>query len=330
MVPNRVDLAPVGVENDVGLVPDAQPYRCRSTPTVYWACQGNAPFRLSLNMTNSHPAGSSQSCSCSACEEVLREHARARGRREACGTSTPLVPVSEVRAHLKWLSKCGIGWEQVAEAAGIGRTTVADIAYPSGSRRGVTVRVADAVFAVAPTLDNSAPGAHVPSAGTARRLQALMLQGWDLRTIQEFLGVSALGRVLTRDTVTVRVALLVRSFYDTHWHRRPVADSPTKRTVVARTVLRAQAEGFLPALAWDEDAIDDPCAEPDRTRVRSNPSAQVHIYLEDLEFLANHGASWNEVERRLGACRNSLETVCRRATRTDVLSKITSNRWVAA
>ncbi|KAB7740912.1 hypothetical protein GA707_18620 [Nostocoides sp. F2B08] len=46
--------------------------------------------------------------------------------------------------------------------------------------------------------------------------------------------------------------------------------------------------------------------------------------------LATQGATWLELEHRVGACRNSIEVALTRAGRTELIGRITSNRWVAA
>lgn len=156
-----------------------------------------------------------------------------------------------------------------------------------------------------------------------------MLAGHTLTAVQDATGASALGRVRTRDTVTARIARLVRDYYDTHWNLTPTAATSAAATLIARTIARAERDGFLPALAWDDDLIDDPSAVADVTAVRP-PEKGVRIHLEDIEDLARYGATWAEAERRTGARRNSIEVACGRAGRPDLVARITSNRWVAA
>ena len=180
-----------------------------------------------------------------------------------------------------------------------------------------------------PTLDNAAAGALIDAAGTQRRLQALMLAGHTLTTIQAATGTSALGRVLVRDTVTARIARLVRDYYDAHWDHVPTGQTPHAAGLIARTQTRARREGFLPALAWDDDTIDDPTAVGEDGSVRG-PDTAVRIHLEDVEDLARFGATWPEVEHRIGACRNSIEVACGRADRRDLVARISSHRRVAA
>ncbi len=268
-------------------------------------------------------------CRCVPCTRAAREYEQTRYRLRAYGLLPQLVDVDDLAMHLAWLSGYGIGWEQVAALAGLARSTVSAILYPDHHRRGVTPRVAGAILAILPTMDNAAAAALIDATGTQRRLGALMLQGHTLTAIQLELGLSALGRVLTRDRVTARVARAVRDYYDTHWAIPAAPATAHEAGVIARTIARATADGYLPAMAWDDDQIDDPTSAPDPTTVRA-PDVGVRIHLDDVEFLAAHGATWAEVETRTDACRNSIEVACGRADRRDLVARITSNRRVAA
>jgi hypothetical protein len=269
-------------------------------------------------------------CHCVPCTAASRDYGRARYRLRGYGLLPQLTPVDELATHLAWLSSHGIGWEQVATLTGVGRSTVSAILYPRTRRRGVTPRVAEQILAVLPTLDNAADAALIDAAGTQRRLGALMLQGHTLTAIQNELAVTALGRVLTRDRVTARVARQVRDYNERNWNRRPNPVTPREAAVIGRTIARAAAAGYLPAMAWDDDLIDDPTAAPAVDAVRRPPPAGRLVHLDDVEFLARHGATWEQVEARTGARRNSIEKSCGRANRHDLVARITSNRRVAA
>lgn len=341
--PASLVLSSAGVGNNIGLVPDARPRGCSGSGlaphrhSLLAACTflqvtAPSPQEVKPPMGLIHGTISTyvnRRCRCPECAAASRAYCRERYRRSALGLVVELVDVEQVRTHLKWLSSHGIGWEQVAQLADVGRGTVWDLLHPAGPRRGVTPRVANAIFGVLPTLNNAADGALVDAAGTQRRLQALMLNGHTLVAIQLATSTSALGRVLTRDTVTARIARLVRAYYDCNWDRPPIVNTTHEAGLVARTRARARRDGYLPALAWDDDTMDDPTAIPEAGAVRP-PDAGVRIHLEDVEDLALFGAGWAEVEHRIGTCRNSIEVACGRAGRRDLSARITSNRRVAA
>ena len=267
-------------------------------------------------------------CRCIPCVTAYRRYARDRTRLRAYGRLPQMVNAAEVIDHLRWLASHGVGWERAATLAGLPRSTVSSILYKAG-RRTVTPRVAHAILAVVPTMDTAAPAALIDAVGTRRRLGSLMLRGHTLTAMARAAGVPDLRRVLTRDQVTARTARAVRGLYDHWWASPAIAVTADEAGIIARTVARAQADGFLPAMAWDDDLLDDPTAEPDLTRIRP-PTSHSRIYLEDLEFLASHGATWEEVTERTGTVRNSVEIACARAGRADLARRISSNRRVAA
>lgn len=268
-------------------------------------------------------------CRCPLCSAASRDYACDRYRQRAYGRIPALVPVAEVADHLRWLSLHGIGWERAADLTGLAHSTVSAILYPYRRRRGITPRVAQLILDLLPTMDNAAAAALISAAGTQRRLGALMLQGHTLTAIQFAAGRTDLGRVLTRDQVTAATARAVRDYYDLHWSTPAIPTSAHAAGIIARTIARAEAAGYLPALVWDDERLDDPTATPDRTRLRTS-TPRTRIHLEDIEFLARHGATWDEIQDRTGAIRNSVEVACDRAGRKDLVARITSNRRVAA
>ncbi len=268
-------------------------------------------------------------CHCASCTGAAREYGRRRARLRAYGRLEELVPLETVATHIKWLAAQGLGSRQIAHLANVSRPTVDEITSPSGPRRGVTPRVASAILAVLPGLDSCADNALVPAAGTQRRLQALMVLGWPLAEIQRATAAAALHKCMTRAQVTARLARAVRDFYDTNWDRDPATRPHIPAASITRTQSRAARAGWLPPLAWDDDTIDDPSSTPDPGALRPT-GAGVRVYLEDVEFLAHQGATWEEIEARTGACRNSIEISCGRADRRDLVARITSNRRVAA
>lgn len=332
-------LSSAGVGNRAGLVPGAPtPRMCGFTSDSVTATKRSAPSsgistRLeggtSMTLHGVLTTYVNQGCRCRPCSSASSEYGRRRARLRAYGQIDPLIPVETVATHIAWLSTQGVGWERVATLAGVGRTTISQIIYPSRNRRGVTPRISAAVMAILPTLDDLADYALTTAAGTQRRLQALMALGWSLTEIQRSTGMTALGRCLTRDLITARAARAVRGFYDTHWDITPRSCDLHAQAVIERTRARAVSAGWLPPLAWDDDAIDDPAAAPPAAALRRvNSSHRIHV--DDVGELTEQGATWAELERRIGACRNSIEVALIRAGRGELIGRITSNRWVAA
>jgi hypothetical protein len=99
----------------------------------------------------------------------------------------------------------------------------------------------------------------VDATGSRRRIQALAALGWPYRRIAEVGGFeSAQVYTLTRATVVHKdTAAKVAAVYDRLSMQVPRPSSSTTRARKA-----AARKGWLPPLAWDDETIDDPAAEP--------------------------------------------------------------------
>jgi len=99
------------------------------------------------------------------------------------------------------------------------------------------------------------PSAYVDMIGTRRRIEALRAIGWPTEIIAaEALGWSRALRDLPRGPLVLRTtADKIRAFYDTH----SMTLGPSTRTRA-----HAARAGWAPPLAWDDDEIDDPQAQP--------------------------------------------------------------------
>lgn len=153
--------------------------------------------------------------------------------------------------------------------------------------------------------------------GTQRRIQALMWNGWPVARLAARLGCSrnVLHLKLTRNkTVSVTVAAQVRALYDELWDQQAPAGTPDERRAAARARRYAREHGFVPAMAWDDDEIDDPAAVPadgwERSRAR-----RWGILAEEAADLLSLGAGLDHAAERLGVSRSTLSTTLARARR---------------
>lgn len=154
------------------------------------------------------------------------------------------------RQHLKGLVEVGMTYPAIAKRAGINEDTIYMLV--SGRVRRVTEPVESAILGVQPC---PSPTGLISSAGTLRRIHALMAIGWSHDEISAHCGMST--KVLAnsrRPRVTVRVATAVRVTYD------ELSMTPGPNRV---TESRAARLGYAPPLAWDDETIDDPDAQPD-------------------------------------------------------------------
>jgi hypothetical protein len=103
----------------------------------------------------------------------------------------------------------------------------------------------------------------VPAAGTARRLEALALNGWSAPMLAALLGTNptVLQRCRTQQRITAAKAARIADLYEQLWDVPAPTDTPGRRIAVPRTVREAQRRGYRPAMAWDDESIDDPAVE---------------------------------------------------------------------
>jgi len=138
---------------------------------------------------------------------------------------------------------------QIEAASGVSHDTIKQLLV--GQRR-IARSTAVRLLAVELRLEGRA---LVDGAGTRRRLQALLRAGWSHPAMQAATGVSTkmLVRQNVTGMVTADVAERVRVVFDA------LSMRPGPSPITAR---RAAALGYLPPLAWDDDTIDDPTAQP--------------------------------------------------------------------
>jgi hypothetical protein len=268
--------------------------------------------------------GKGPGCRCAECSAANRAVGNQRSRAILYGRWQPYVDAGPVREHLRALAEAGIGHRRVGELAGVSPGSLSKILYGGPGNRPPSKRVrpqtAAAILAVRPAPEQLAPSALVDITGTRRRAQALAATGWSQARLARELGLTAANfcAMLRRDQVTAATARAVGELYDRLWNRPPPEHDQRTRIAVARARNRAEREGWAPPLAWDDDQIDDPGAEPaegwKRPARRTRPSAEL---AEDAEeVMRREGYTREHAAVRLGVSLGALEralNVTRRA-----------------
>lgn len=200
----------------------------------------------------------------------------ARHRRRAIknGTLRPsLVDAEAVRTHVRYLQQHGLSATSIASAAGISPYTIwylfnGDPRRNRPPARQTTATIAELLLAVQPHAVIPAVG-YLNSTGTQRRLQALIALGWSAQQIDTRLGVP-FGRtheILLAPRVKGRTARAVRALYASLSESTPDGD----KAGITRARNWAARQGWAPPIAWDDDTIDDPTAEPAHLAPDSEP-----------------------------------------------------------
>jgi hypothetical protein len=89
--------------------------------------------------------------------------------------------------------------------------------------------------------------------GTRRRLHALIALGWPTAIIFAEAGMPKNSRIGRYPTVHIETAAKIKAVYE----RLSMTPGPSPRSRML-----ARKAGYLPPLAWDDDTIDDPNAQP--------------------------------------------------------------------
>lgn len=178
--------------------------------------------------------------------EVPYQRDRAAGRRR-------YLDASATRAHLAHFVEAGAPLKALARATGLSDTAVKAIL--DGDHTTVQATTAARVNRLTLTrLYSDQATGHLPRLGAARRVQALLAIGWRHQDLAAA-GATGTPRILNcpGHLVTATTWRQVRDVYD----QLCMTHGPS-----ATTRQTARARGYPPPLAWDDQTIDDPRAEP--------------------------------------------------------------------
>lgn len=244
-------------------------------------------------------------CDCEPCKLARRRTAKQAAHRRDRGLST-LVDATPARLHAQRLADAGMGRAEIARLADIDVVSITrllrgDMATMRRDRvariLGVTLR---------PVTEQTA--GLVPACGVVRRVEALACLGWSAAELlrRAGLGQHALETARRTGTCFASTRAAVAAAYDELWDQRPPETSSTIRT---RTI--AARRGYAPAMAWDDDDLDNPDARP-ATTGRHVPFALRESRIEDVRELLAHGEHPAMIAHRLGVKVHALAQTLRR------------------
>lgn len=211
----------------------------------------------------------SHKCACFECKDANRVRCYEYKKLVAYGRPTgTLVDARPVQIHLGDLVLAGLKPAAIAAAAGIDLSTVRNIMHRRIPRkRTKPLRIfpvtAEKLLAVSTDLTTVPDGHWIDSRGARRRLQALGLKGWAIQYLADRCDMDRhkLDRVLVSPRVFSSTNRAITLLFDELWDQEPPTETPIQRAVRTITMRRARAEGWLPALAWDDIDLDDISAD---------------------------------------------------------------------
>lgn len=238
---------------------------------------------------------------CKRCHRVARYRGLCDVHFKAVGHHG-FVPAQPTRDRIALLRSRGHSLRTLADRTGLTMPTLL-CQYDKVQRA-----TEQAVFAV-PIPKLGGPG-WIDATGARRRIQALGVIGWSQRELATRTGImhQHLNRIGTGRirTITGDTAATIAAVYDELWNR----PGPTNRS-------RADAarKGWLPPLAWDDDTIDDPKAQPDlgeRARVTFAERYEELRRLGERNEEAIAKRLWNSHRQAFGISPESVSDMCNR------------------
>lgn len=268
-------------------------------------------------------------CRCRPCTDASAAEERRRSRQKLYGRyDVGRVDAAPVRAHLIALMEYGIGLKRIAAIAGVSNATLGKVIYGDKTRNSpprerVERHVAEGVLAIKPSLDHLGKSVVVDSAGTIRRIQALVAIGWSQSRIGERIGMDPqnFNRTIRAPRVQAETARKVREVYEDLWDQTQTGHDQRSRISANRSRNYAAKQGWLPPLAWDDDTIDDPATKPAVFEETTLVHGEERI--EEIDFLIRTGCGQSEIITRMGFKNlKSLERFCHRYERGDIVHRV--------
>lgn len=212
-------------------------------------------------------------CRCPLCRHAQAAYVASRTRLIAYGRWQANVDAEPARQHVRALAAAGITERQIATRAGITHPVIRNLIHGAAGRtpsKKLRRENADRILAIPlPTTIDPTGTRRVDATGTRRRLQALTAAGWPLSNLARRCGI--LRRHLFDilhghvHAVTPRTEATIRRLYDRTWNQQPTPDQRVRPVDADTARAIAARHRWAPALAWDDDHIDDPQAVPDWT-----------------------------------------------------------------
>lgn len=163
----------------------------------------------------------SKACRCDVCCEANRAYSRMQRKRKAVEGvgltsgpfAAPFVDAGAARLRLLILGDHGLGYERVAELAGVGHTCAFDIR--SGAKRRIRRETAEAILRVTLDLATPAGGQRVDARATWVIVNRILRRkGWTKARLGAAIGQGGLSLQLGRRTITYRNAQAIAAVAD--------------------------------------------------------------------------------------------------------------------
>lgn len=143
-------------------------------------------------------------CRCEACHEANRVYMRALYRRRKAGDLNPIVSAAPARAHIRKLSKQGVGNRSIADIVGIQVRRIS--AIRNGTRKKLRKKTVDAILSIDKTAATGR--ALIDATDTWKLLDELVERGYSKAQLGRWLHNTDLQ--VAKDRVTADLAARVK------------------------------------------------------------------------------------------------------------------------
>jgi hypothetical protein len=248
-------------------------------------------------------------CRCRACTTAVNKQNQRTVYLRATGRGLTTTP-DRAADHLAALRAAGTPDRYTIQQAGI----APDLFYRIVRREGSIHRATETrVLGVAPAPDGRGSGTHVPSLGTVRRLRALAADGWPAAELGRRTGkaktfIVYLQNLPEQSQVRMWVADYVRELYQQLRDLTPESEG-VSATLALRSRKRAASRDWSGSAYWDDDALDDPTAQPAVTEMDRSELAAYRR--EEIAHLASFGIPEHDIAARLGMSADYVTTKLR-------------------
>lgn len=230
-------------------------------------------------------------CRCLPCCAYRSEHAQRIAKAKAYGRFSRGVDPAKAREHIAFLRSHGMGAKTIARKAGVSESAVGNLIYgkkrADGSLTPITMIFASTEERILSVRIELKPSAVTGSTGTQRRLQALMVRGWSIPKVAAACGFNRqrLDHAMAGKPVLADTVQKVKAAYDQMWDTDPPAVTKEEKSSISRSKGLARRRGWHGPLAWDEETIDDPAAEPYVGKRRTAKDSHGKEFLADDDEL---------------------------------------------
>ncbi len=250
-------------------------------------------------------------CRCWPCTRA-RGDADVQIRKDKAYGRSLYVPADAARAHVERVRAAGWGLKTISAESGVSYSSLGKLVYgfrgrPPSVR--ITRSTEQRILAVPlPTVRQLGSKQHTPAVGAMRRLRALAVLGWSTQEMCRRAGIGYQGfyAVISGryDTCYVRTWVAIADLYEQLWQTLPPETTKGERISARKTRRLAAQRGWAPALAWDDDTIDDPRAHP---AMGEDIDDMIDVFIENAVELWEIGLPADRILRQLDVTASAAE-----------------------